>query len=171
MNTSTAATKANVTTATIRTWARYGAITATKTNGRWDIDEASLTRRIALTAKPAKPLTAEAVIALGGSRWTKNNMDRIYLNGWAEYAGIEVTHYGTGNVSGAWIGGRGVANGRIGRILGTVEKVYFDCADSKLYVKHHGARDIEVRFLDGAYERLDLVELICDGVRSAAAAL
>lgn len=53
MDTKTAATTANVTISTIRTWCRIGAVGATKASGRWDIDEASLTHRIALTAKPA----------------------------------------------------------------------------------------------------------------------
>jgi excisionase family DNA binding protein len=51
--TAQAAQRAGVTVATIRTWARYGAIAATKTGGRWNIDEASLTRRIALSRRTA----------------------------------------------------------------------------------------------------------------------
>ena len=35
MNTTEAATKANVTTKTIRTWCRFGAVNATKAHGRW----------------------------------------------------------------------------------------------------------------------------------------
>lgn len=49
MDTTTAATQAGVTRATIRHWARMGAIAATKTAGRWTIDETSLARRIRLT--------------------------------------------------------------------------------------------------------------------------
>lgn len=51
--TAQAAKRAGVTTATIRTWARYGAVAAVKVNGRWNIDEASLTRRIALGRRTA----------------------------------------------------------------------------------------------------------------------
>lgn len=50
MNTTTAATTAGVTIATIRTWCRIGAIAAVKRAGRWIIDVASLTRRIAIGA-------------------------------------------------------------------------------------------------------------------------
>lgn len=58
-NTTQAAKRAGVTVATIRTWARYGAITATKVSGRWNIDEASLTHRIALSRRtPAQQLAA-----------------------------------------------------------------------------------------------------------------
>lgn len=59
MDTTTAAATAGVTTDTIRTWCRYGAITATKRAGRWVINAASLTHRItigklkkAMTPKP-----------------------------------------------------------------------------------------------------------------------
>lgn len=173
MNAKTAAATASVHISTIYTWCRLGAVAAVKTGRRWDIDGTSLAARIALTAKPTapKPLTAEAIIALGGSRWTKNGMDRVYLNDWAQYAGIEVTRYNTGNISGAWIGGRGIANDRIRAILGTVSKVYFDATDGRLYIQHHGAREISVRYLDGARETINLFQLIIDGIKTAAAAL
>jgi hypothetical protein len=51
MDTRTAAEAANVTTSTIRTWCRHGVVAAVKIGRRWDIDEASLTHRIALSAK------------------------------------------------------------------------------------------------------------------------
>ena len=173
MNTSEAGLKANVTPATIRAWARYGAIAATKTSGRWNIDTDSLGHRITLSAKPRtpRPLTAATILALGGSRWTKNGMDRIYLNDWTAYAGIEVNRYGTGNISGAWIDGKTVANGRIAAILGAISKVYFDTADSSLHVKHYGADSIDVRYLNGQRENLNLVQLIFNGINAAAAAL
>lgn len=51
MNTTTAAQKAGVTTPTVRTWCRMGAVKATKISGRWNINAASLTRRISLGIK------------------------------------------------------------------------------------------------------------------------
>ena len=57
--TTQAAQRAGVTVATIRNWARYGAVAAAKTSGRWSIDEASLTHRIALSRRtPAQQLAA-----------------------------------------------------------------------------------------------------------------
>lgn len=47
-DTTTAARIARVTTATIRAWARIGAVAAVKTGGRWVIDTDSLTHRITL---------------------------------------------------------------------------------------------------------------------------
>lgn len=60
MNTTAAATEAQVTIATIRTWCRRGVIAATKIAGRWVIDSISLAHRIAigaLRARKAKPVT------------------------------------------------------------------------------------------------------------------
>lgn len=51
MDAKTAAAHAGVTADTVRTWARYGAVKATKANGRWDIDTDSLAHRITLSAR------------------------------------------------------------------------------------------------------------------------
>lgn len=51
MNTTTAATQAGVTIPTIRRWCRYGAITATKQAGRWNIAPDSLNHRITIGAR------------------------------------------------------------------------------------------------------------------------
>ncbi|MCX4605447.1 helix-turn-helix domain-containing protein [Streptomyces anulatus] len=68
MNTTAAALQANVTTNTIRTWARRGVIAATKTAGRWIIDTASLARRITIgnrrSRKQATMLDLAASITL-----------------------------------------------------------------------------------------------------------
>ncbi|MFE9850287.1 hypothetical protein ACFYPN_15955 [Streptomyces sp. NPDC005576] len=58
MNTTAAARQANVTVATIRTWARNGVIAATKTAGRWIIDTASLAHRITIGTW-RKPVTEQ----------------------------------------------------------------------------------------------------------------
>lgn len=75
MNTTAAATQANVTVATIRTWCRRGVIAATKTAGRWLIDAASLTRRIEIGArKMTTPQTrytiTEGTNQYGTTTWT-----------------------------------------------------------------------------------------------------
>jgi hypothetical protein len=76
--TAEAARHAGVTTATIRTWCRIGAVSAVKAGGRWVIDTDSLRHRIALTrrtvqaqlaaftdAKTAQA-KAEEIVELGG---------------------------------------------------------------------------------------------------------
>ena len=57
MNTTTAAQQAGVTTDTIRTWARMGAIRATKTRGRWNIDTRSLAKRTAMGIRRTRKAT------------------------------------------------------------------------------------------------------------------
>ncbi len=69
MNTTTAATQANVTAATIRTWCRTGVITAAKAAGRWFIDAASLAHRITIgkmkAARTALARSRDLDIAIG----------------------------------------------------------------------------------------------------------
>ncbi|MFJ4887832.1 helix-turn-helix domain-containing protein [Streptomyces sp. NPDC088731] len=177
MNTTAAAETAKVTVATIRDWARRGIIAATKVAGRWVIDTASLARRIEIGARRLARkvkkvvLTADSIKAIGGNEWIRGSYHRVYLNDWAEYAGIEVTRYNTGNISSASLGGRSIANGRAYDLLGAVSKVYFDVTDGRLYVQHHGADAYDVRYLDGERDQVNLVARIFAGVRTAVAAL
>lgn len=179
ITTTAAATEANVTVDTVRAWCRRGVVAATKAAGRWVIDAASLAHRITIgqlkARKNRKPaaLTVENMVAIGGNEWIRGDYHRVYFNEteWYAFARVEITRYNTGNISSFSIGGRGVANGRAGKILGTVSKVYFDVTDGKLYVKHYGARAVEVRYLNGDRDVLDLVAMISAGVRKAVAAL
>lgn len=174
--TAAAAAEANVTVDTIRNWCRKGVVAATKVAGRWVIDAASLARRIAIGAwkRPApKPvLSIETMTAIGGRRWQKNGMDRVYINDWAAFAGLETSHYNTGNVSSAYFQGRSIANSRVGGILGAISKVWFDAADGQLHARYYdGAREYEIRYKDGDRVTVDLVELTFAGIRKAVAAL
>jgi hypothetical protein len=176
MNTTAAAIEANVTVDTVRTWCRIGAVAAVKQAGRWIIDATSLAARIAISKmknRRSKPVvfSVETMTAIGGQRWQKNGMDRVYLNNWEEFAGIEIGRYGTGNVSYAAIQGRRIANGRAGALLGAIEKVWFDAADGKVHCRSYGAREFEIRYKDGERDHLDLVQMTFDGIRAAIAAL
>jgi len=167
MNTTAAATKANVTVATIRTWCRNGVITATKTAGRWTIDETSLAHRIAIGAmkRPARPvvLTVENLTAIGGRRWQKNGMDRVYINDWATFAGIETSHYKTGNIASASYQGNGVSNSQAYKLLGSIDKVWFDTADGKLHC-YYGYDESRVA------TRKEVWAAVVTGIRAAVAA-
>ncbi|MDH6130350.1 hypothetical protein [Kitasatospora sp. GP82] len=175
MNTATAAAQAGVTIATIRTWCRRGVITAAKTAGKWAIDAASPAYRINLGKLLRKArtitLTPELIIALGGRRWQKNGMDRVYLNDWAAFAGLDVSYYGTGNVSGATLGGRGIANGRVASLMAKIDKVWFDAITGRLCIRHYDADVLDVRYLDGERNIIDLPARIRVGINAAVAAL
>lgn len=73
MNTTTAATQAEVTVATVRDWARRGIIAATKQAGRWAIDSSSLARRIAIgkerrMTQPTYRIEEATVVRYGSER-------------------------------------------------------------------------------------------------------
>jgi hypothetical protein len=180
MNTTAAALQAHVTVATIRTWCRRGAVAATKRAGRWDIDAASLAHRIAIAAMRTRKaptmtapaaLTIETMTAIGGNRWQKNGMDRVYLDNWTRYAGIVTDHYRTGAVGYAAINGRPIANGRVGKLVSAIDKVWFDASDGQLHFRHDHADRFEIRYLDSHRETLNLLEMVTAGVRAAIAAL
>lgn len=139
MNTTTteAARQAGVTVATIRTWCRTGVIAAAKQAGKWVIDTASLTYRITLPTLLRKTrkvvLSVETMIAIGGNRWQRNGMDRVYLNDWATLAGLETSHYNTGNIASASYQGEGISNRQAGLIATSLHKVWFDAATGKLH--------------------------------------
>lgn len=177
MNTTAAAIEASVTVETVRAWCRKGVVAAVKQAGKWTIDAASLAARIAIgqlkTRKAPRPVvySIETMTAIGGSRWTKAGKDRVYLNDWIQYTGLEMSYYKSGNVSSASLDGRGIANGRVGRILSAVSKVYFDAADSRLHVQHYGADSVDVRYLDGDRDTVNLIDRINAGVHAAIAAL
>jgi len=165
MDTTTAATQARVSVATIRHWCRYGAVAAAKVAGRWVIEAASLARRIALTAKKrAVELTTKTMTAIGGNRWTKNGHDRVYLNNWVDFARIETSHYNTGNISSATYQGETISNSQAGRLLGCIDKVWFDAADGKLHCRY-GYTESRVATRDEVWSA------VVSGVRATIAAL
>lgn len=168
MDTTTAATKARRTVATIRTWCRRGVITATKRAGRWTIDATSLDYRLSLD-KP-RPLTADHFIALGGRRWTRGDHDRVYINNWTAFSTLETTHYGTGRVSSACFNGHPIANSRVSGILNAVSSVYYDVNAGDIVVWHRGATELDVRYLHGERDTVNLVAIIGRNLRAAAAA-
>lgn len=168
MNTTTAAAEARVTVATIRTWCRTGVVTAVKTAGRWVIDSASLAARIAIGAmkRAARKVafTVATMTAIGGRRWQKNGMDRVYLNDFATVPGLELDHYKSGSISGASLDGDSVSNSEGGRLATAVDKVYFDATDGKVHIKWGWGNP---RSLD----RSDITDRILTAIRAAVAAL
>ena len=71
----------------------------------------------------------EELEALGFKRWTKNGMDRMYIN--ASALGLNYTKYKTGNVSSAWFKGDSISNCECRRMLGA--KTYIDLKLQKVF--------------------------------------
>lgn len=139
MNTTTAATEAHVTVATIRTWCRIGAVAAIKQAGRWIIDTTSLAARIAIgkMKRPTRTVvyTVDTMVAIGGRRWQKNGHDRVYLNGFETVPGLKLDHYKSGSISYAALDGEKISNAEGGRLATAVDKVYFDATAGKVFIK------------------------------------
>ncbi|NGO69302.1 hypothetical protein [Streptomyces boncukensis] len=169
MNTTTAAAQADVTVATIRRWCRYGAVTATKHAGRWAIDAASLAHRIALsklrTRKPRPVVySVETMTAIGGSEWQRYGKHRVYLNDWAELAGLEITRYNSGNIQFALWQGERISNAQASKILSSIDKIWFDAATGKIHCRY-GWSESRVASRDEVWNA------ITSGVRTAIDAL
>jgi hypothetical protein len=168
ITTTNAATQAGVTVDTIRTWCRTGAIAAVKQAGRWIIDAASLAYRIKLPAllRKTRPvtLTIENLLAIGGKRWQKNGKDRIYINDWASFVGLDTSHYNTGNISSASWQGEPISNSQARLILGSLDKVWFDTSDGKLH-GYFGHSESRIATQDEIWQAVTV------GIRAAVAAL
>lgn len=65
----------------------------------------------------------------GFKRWTKETMDRLYIN--AEALGLEVERYKTGNVSSAYYRNERISNSRGSAML--YAKTYIDIETGKLF--------------------------------------
>lgn len=74
--------------------------------------------------------TAEQIERIGGNRWTGHRGQlRIYLNDWHTIAGLELHHYKTGNIAGAYLNGERISNAKGGRLASG--KVWW--ADGKVW--------------------------------------
>src|SRR5690625_4620643 len=166
--TTAAAQLAGVTTDTIRVWARMGAVKATKIARRWAIEAASLAKRIAMgirrTTKKAIVYTTENMIAISGSRCRKAGHDREYFNNWHDLAGLELSHYGTGNISSASYQGEGIPNSQGYKLLGSIDKLYFDANTGNIHCRY-GPSESRV-----ATQR-EVFESAVEGIRARIAAL
>src|SRR5690606_27593466 len=73
-------------------------------------------------------ITPESLVEIGGSRWQKGEMDRVYFNDLADRFGLRASFYGTGNVSSASLNGEKISNTKATRMLAgfSLAKFWFD---------------------------------------------
>ncbi|ELX5323372.1 hypothetical protein SJZ58_004354 [Salmonella enterica] len=104
-----------------------------------------------------KEITVEALEALGGNRWTKSSMDRVYFNGetLAEIVGFSFSTYKTGNVSSASLGDKHLSNTRAERIRTTLFmcKFWFDVNDKKFHCKYFNEKEITFDYVVEAIKK------------------
>jgi len=76
-------------------------------------------------------ITAKQILNLGGREWTGHNgQRRIYLNNWAELAGLEITRYKNGGIRFAAIGDERISNNKAAALA--TAKVWFDVETGQL---------------------------------------
>ncbi len=99
-------------------------------------------------------ITREQAIAIGGKPWTSSDgtKDRVYWDDWHRFVGLEISYYGTGNVSGATLHGEPISN-------------------SKANQYRQGKAYWENGHVYGAGIHLALIDYLETGVREAVAAL
>lgn len=90
--------------------------------------------------------------AAGFNRWTKDNMDRMYVN--ATRLGLEVDYYKTGNVRNAKWQGESISNADGRRLLAS--KIWIDVKTGELHVRTDfraawGVEEKEVESVAAAY--------------------
>lgn len=78
-------------------------------------------------------MDAERLVKVGGKRWQKGDMDRIYFDGLAGWYGLETSRYNSGNIGGATLDGSEISNTKARRIDNDLAqaKVWYDVAEGK----------------------------------------
>lgn len=87
--------------------------------------------------------TVAQLVAVGGSRWTKGTMDRVYFNGVEALAGLELERYGTGSIKSAAWRGTGISNTLASKILRDFSeaKLWYDVTAGKWMARGLSADD------------------------------
>lgn len=92
----------------------------------------------------------ERLTEVGGSRWKRGEIDRIYFNDLHKWYGLECSHYGTGNISAATLNGESISNSQARKILNNFNgvRVWFDVLTQKFEHKTNRiASDSEIQIV------------------------
>jgi hypothetical protein len=85
-------------------------------------------------------LTEEKIARLeekGFKRWTKGNMDRLYIN--ASMLGLNCEYYNTGNIRSAWFNGASISNCEARRMKAA--KTYIDIKAGTVYGDNNSLKE------------------------------
>jgi hypothetical protein len=79
-------------------------------------------------------INQQSLVAIGGQLWERDDKRRVYFNNLAQYLGLEVNRYNTGNVSSATLNGDRISNTQATRMLWAISgKLWWDAADEKFH--------------------------------------
>ncbi len=82
----------------------------------------------------------KALESIGGTRWQRETMDRVYINDLARWDGLEVATYNSGSVRSATLDGEAISNTaarKLGAML-ALGRLWYDVTDG-----HFRARGID----------------------------
>lgn len=105
-----------------------------------------------MTAISDRTYTDEQIIRIGGREWCRSGIRRIYLNGCAERAGLEIATYRHGGIKSAWLNGERVSNAKAAEISYVLDRVWWSPEDGRIHVDLRRVR--ETRELHQALDRL-----------------
>ena len=97
--------------------------------------------------------------AKGFKRWTKGNMDRMYIN--PQALGLQVEYYKTGNISDSIWNGERISHAEARRMLNA--KTYIDLKDDSLHCDHYwndNLKDAAQNLIDEATAEIEAEEQI-----------
>jgi hypothetical protein len=99
-----------------------------------------------MTTETTTTITVEQLEAVGGKKWEKAGMSRVYFNDLDEWYGLETSRYNTGNISSARLDGEHISNNQAKKIMYRLSqaKVYFDLADGKFHGRDISQSDFDV---------------------------
>ena len=104
-------------------------------------------------------ITLEALVTIGGRDWRSSDgsKHRVYLNDLIEfYPTLEVSYYGTGNVSSARLDGDRISNTKARRILQALDgtKLWWDANTQEWGHRAYGAEELVREIIKEIEERI-----------------
>jgi len=104
-------------------------------------------------------VTREMLEKIGGKYWQSQDgsKQRVYFNNWPEFIGLKCSTYNTGNISNATLDGETISNGAAKRLLGSINKVWFDLGTQQY--------SVDTGFGDATKKR-ETAEAVIAGIKS-----
>lgn len=102
--------------------------------------------RMAWAEARTPAITTETLSAVGGTLWERGSMRRVYFNDLEGLLGLEVSRYGSGNISYAYLNGEKLSNRRARDLVRELDfaKVWWDASSQEFHSKGMDEEHFEV---------------------------
>ena len=105
-----------------------------------------------MTAISDRVYAEEQIIAIGGREWCRSGIRRIYLNGCAEWGGLEIATYRNGGIKAAWLNDERISSAKAAEIRYVLDRIWWSPEDGRIHADLRRVR--ETRELHQALGRL-----------------